>query len=351
MELTAQQIAELLDGTVDGDPQASVHTIAKIEQAKVGSLSFLANPKYEPFLYTTEASVLIVPETLVLKNPIAASLVRVPNPYLAFSELLSTVDQMHNGTPHKGIDPQSFIADCVSCEESLYVGAFAYIGEKAKLGKNVEIHPQAYIGPNVEIGDNTIIYAGVKVYKNCKIGADCIIHSGTIVGSDGFGFAPQSDGTFQKVPQIGNVVIGNKVEIGSNSCIDRATFGSTVLKDGVKLDNLIQVAHNVIIEENTVIAAQTGISGSTQIGKNCMVGGQVGFVGHISVAEGSKINAKSGVSKDIKEKGKSWNGTPATNFRESYKTMAQVRQLPKLEARVKELENLVKQLLEKPNNP
>lgn len=347
MELTAQQIAELLDGTVDGDPKASVHTIAKIEQAQVGSLSFLANPKYESFLYTTQASVLIVPETLVLKNPIAASLVRVPNPYLAFSELLHTVDQMHNGQHSKGIDSQSFIADCATCEEGLYVGAFAYIGKQVKLGKNVKIHPQAYIGPNVEIGDNTIIYAGVKVYKNCKIGSDCIIHSGTIVGSDGFGFAPQNDGTFQKVPQIGNVIIGNKVEIGSNSCIDRATFGSTIIKDGVKLDNLIQVAHNVVIEENTVIAAQTGISGSTQIGKNCMVGGQVGFVGHISIAEGSKINAQSGVSKTIKEKGKSWNGTPATHFRESYKTMAQVRQLPQLEARVKELENLVKELLER----
>ena len=345
MEFTAQQIAELVGGTVEGNPKASVHTIAKIEQAEVGSLSFLANPKYEAFLYTTQASILIVPKDLVLKNPIAASLVRVANPYLAFSELLDTVDRIHNSEALAGVQEDAFVADCATCGEDAYVGAFAYVSENVKLGKNVKIHPQAYIGKNVEIGDNTTIHAGVKVYKNCKIGENCIIHSGTIVGSDGFGFAPQTDGTFKKVPQIGNVIIENNVEIGSNSCIDRATFGSTILKSGVKLDNLIQVAHNVVIEENTVIAAQTGISGSTKIGKNCMVGGQVGFVGHIVVADGSKINAKSGISKNIKEKGKSWNGVPAQEFRASYKTLAHIRRIPQLEKRIKELEALVHKLV------
>ncbi len=346
MEFTVKEIADFVNGTVEGNPQTVVKDFARIEHAQEGCLSFMANPKYEPHLYTTKASVLIIADDLELKHPIAASLIRVPDPYSAFSMLLEEYSRRNNGKP-VGIEPLSYIHESATYGEDLYLGPFAYVGKNVRLGRGVQIHAQAYIGDDVVIGDNTIVHSGVKIYHQCQLGADCIIHAGTVIGSDGFGFAPQADGTFQKVPQIGNVVVGDEVEIGSNCSIDRATMGSTVIKNGVKLDNLIQIAHNVIIEENTVIAAQTGISGSTQIGKNCMIGGQVGFVGHIQIAKGSKINAQSGVAKSIKKPNTAWNGSPAREFRQSYKTMAHINQIPALKEQIKQLEAQVAMLMEK----
>ena len=347
MEYTAQQIASFINGTVEGNPQTTIHNVAGIEQAEEGYLSFMANPKYEPHLYTTRASVLIVADDLQLKHPIAAALIRVPDPYSAFSKLLEEYSKQ-TVPQAKGIHDLAFVDDSARCGDGIYVGPHACVAANVVLGDGVQIHAQAFVGEGTTIGAGTVIHPGAKIYHKCEIGANCIIHAGTIIGSDGFGFAPQSDGTFQKIPQIGNVIIGDEVEIGSNCSIDRATIGSTVIKDGVKLDNLIQVAHNVVIEENTVIAAQTGISGSTKIGKNCMIGGQVGFVGHIVVADGSKINAQSGVAKSIKNPNTAWNGTPARGFRESYKTMAHIRQIPNISDEVKalklELEALKKRL-------
>ncbi len=346
MEFTAQEIANFVEGTIEGNPKAVVRNFARIEQAQKGCLSFMANPKYEDHLYTTEASVLIVADNLELKHPIAASLVRVPDPYAAFAKLLEEYNLQITKAP-TGISQAAIYDDTIICGNDVYIGPLAYIGKDVILEEGVQIHPQAYIGDNVRVGKNTIVHTGVKIYHQCQVGSNCILHASTVIGSDGFGFAPKKDGSFKKIPQIGNVIIGNDVEIGSNCSVDRATMGSTVIKDGVKLDNLIQVAHNVIIEENTVIAAQTGISGSTEIGPNCMIGGQVGFVGHIKIAKGSKINAQSGVTKNITKVNSAWNGTPAREFRESYKTMAHVQQIPQLKEQIKMLQAQLYALKEK----
>ncbi len=343
MEFTALEIANFVEGTIEGNPKTKVNNFAGIEDAEEGCLSFMANPKYEDHLYTTKASVLIIADDLRLRHPIEASLIRVPDPYLAFSRLLEEYNSRAKEIKGR-IAKMAYVDPSANLGDNVYVGEMAFIGENATIAKNVQIHPHAYVGNEVEIGEGTIINSGVKIYHQCKIGSNCIIHSGTVIGSDGFGFAPQEDGTFQKVPQIGNVEIGNEVEIGSNCCIDRATMGSTQIKDGVKLDNLIQVAHNVIIEENTVIAALTGISGSTEIGKNCMIGGQVGFVGHISIAPGSKINAQSGVTKTIKKPNMAWNGVPAREFKESYKSYAEIKQIGYLMDSVKKLKKEIEEL-------
>jgi UDP-3-O-[3-hydroxymyristoyl] glucosamine N-acyltransferase len=344
MQFTAAQIAMIINGTVEGNPEAAVHSFGKIEEAQPGQLSFLANPKYEEYLYSTKASLVIINAAQELKEPVQATLIRVPDAYSAFAALLTKYQEMAT-QQLTGIQEPSYISKSAKIGQQVFIGAFAYIGENVVLGNNVKIFPNAYLGDNVKISDNTIVHPGVKIYHGCVIGKNVTIHAGTVVGSDGFGFAPQADGSFKKVPQIGNVVVEDFVEIGANATIDRATIGSTVIKSGAKLDNLIQVAHNVEVGNNTVIAAQAGVSGSTKIGNNVMIGGQAGIVGHIQIADGSKINAQSGVSKSIKTPNAAVTGSPAFEYTSALRSQAVSRKLPELEKRIKELEQLVKQLL------
>ena len=344
MTFSAAQISQLINGKVEGDAEVKVSSFGKIEEAKPGELSFLANPKYEEFLYTTCASIIIVNNNLELRQPIQATLIRVPDAYSAFAQLLTKYNEMMT-QQLTGIEQPSFISPSAKTGNNIFVGSFAYIGENATIGDNVKIFPQAYIGNNVKIGSNTIIYPGVKIYHDCIIGENVTIHAGTVIGSDGFGFAPQADGTYKKIPQIGNVVIEDYVEVGANSTIDRATIGSTTIRKGAKLDNLIQVAHNVEIGTNTVMAAQAGISGSTKVGNNAMIGGQVGIVGHLNIADGTKIGAQSGVTKSIKEPNSSLLGSPALDYIHSMRVLAVIKNLPELRQRVQEIEKLVTQLI------
>lgn len=340
MKFTAAQIAALINARVEGDPEAAISDIAKIEEGREGALSFVANPKYEHYLYETGASIVIVNESLQLEKPVAATLLRVPDAYAAFAQLLEQYNKlMMAGSAKTGIEQPAFISETAVLGADLYIGAFAYIGNRVRLGDRVKIYPGAYIGDGVVIGEDTVIHAGVKIYHNCMVGKRGIIHAGTVVGADGFGFAPQADGTYKKVPQLGNVVIEDEVEIGANTTIDRATMGSTLIRRGVKLDNLIQIAHNVDIGENTVIAAQTGISGSTRIGRQCMIGGQVGIVGHIQIADNTRINAQSGLSKSITQEGTAVNGTPAFDYKSSLKSQAIFRNLPEWVRRIQQLED------------
>ncbi len=343
MQFTAQEISFMLNGTVEGDALATVSQLAKIEEASAGSLSFLANPKYEQYLYSTNASIVIVNKDFVPAEPIKATLIRVDNAYSAFSILLERYNTIKlNKT---GVEEPHFIHPTAQVGENCYIGAFAYIGSGVKTGSNCKIYPHSYIGDDVTLGDNVTLFPGVIVYFDCVIGSNVIIHSGTIIGSDGFGFAPKPDGTYSKISQIGNVIIGDDVEIGSNTTIDRATMGSTVINKGAKLDNLLQIAHNVEIGANTVIAAQTGISGSTKVGDNCVVGGQVGMVGHISIAKGSQIMAKSGINKNITEENKKWGGIPFfSSYMENMRIEAAVSHLPALEKKILELEKVVAEL-------
>lgn len=344
MQFSALQLATMLDGKLEGNPDVKVSNIAKIEEAGEGMLSFIANPKYEEFIYTTNASILIVNESLVIERPIKSTLIRVKDAYSSFALLL---EQYRYLTGNKsGIQQPSYIPASVKMGENVFVGAFAYLGENVVLGNNVKIYPGVYLGDKVIVNNDSILYPGVKVYDNCIVGSRVMLHAGCVIGGDGFGFAPQPDGSYKKVPQIGNVVIHDDVEIGANTTIDRATMGSTVIRKGVKLDNLIQVAHNVDIGINTVIAAQTGVSGSTKIGQNCVIGGQVGMVGHIHIADNTKINAQSGLSKSITVPNTSLTGSPAYDYKSSLKSQAIFRNLPDLEKRVKELEEMVKQLLQ-----
>ena len=345
MQFTAQQIALLVSGTIEGSPDTTVNSFGKIEEAVAGQLSFLANPKYQDYLYTTKASLIIVNENLQLQKNITATLVRVKDAYSAFATLLTTYQNL-KAQQKKGIETPSHIASSATLGTDVFVGAFAYIGEKVSIGNNTKIFPGVYIAENVSIGNNTTIHAGVKIYEDCIIGNDVVIHAGTVIGSDGFGFAPQPDGSYQKVPQIGNVIIEDQVEIGANTTIDRATMGSTIIKKGVKLDNLIQIAHNVEIGSQTVIAAQTGISGSTKLGQKIMIGGQAGIAGHLTIANGVKIAGGAGVTKNLDGEGKSYAGFPAEDAKQSLKAQVHTRQLPELEKRVKELEKLVTQLLQ-----
>ncbi|GAO45032.1 UDP-3-O-(3-hydroxymyristoyl)glucosamine N-acyltransferase [Flavihumibacter petaseus] len=344
MQFSAAQIAVLINGKVEGDPQKLVGSFGKIEEAAAGQLAFLANPKYEDYLYTTAASVVIINDNLELRQPVSAALVRVPDAYSAFATLLSKYQELKTQQLTGRQDP-SYVSDSATMGEGVFIGAFAYIGEQVKIGNQVKIFPNAFIGNNVVIGDNCIIHPGVRIYHDCRIGRGVTIHAGSVIGSDGFGFAPQADGSFKKVPQIGNVVVEDGVEIGANATIDRATIGSTIIRSGAKLDNLIQVAHNVEVGHNTVIAAQAGVSGSTKIGSNVMIGGQAGIVGHISIADGSKINAQSGVSKSIKTPNTAVTGSPAFDYTSALRSQALSRNLPDMEKRLKELEQLVKQLL------
>ncbi|MBS1908613.1 MAG: UDP-3-O-(3-hydroxymyristoyl)glucosamine N-acyltransferase [Bacteroidetes bacterium] len=343
MQFSAAEIAQIINGKLEGESAISVASFGKIEEAKEGQLSFLANPKYEDFLYTTKASVVIINNALQLKQPVSATLIRVPDAYSAFALLLDKSLQLKT-SQLSGIQDPVFMHPTAKIGENVYLGAFVYIGENAIIGNHVKIFPGCFIGNNVSIDENSIIHAGVKIYHDTIIGKNVSIHAGTVIGSDGFGYAPQADGNLKKVPQIGNVVIEDHVEIGANTTIDRATIGSTCIRAGVKLDNLLQVAHNVEIGSNSVIAAQTGISGSTKIGKNVMIGGQAGIVGHIQIADGSKINAQSGVSKSLKEPNSAVTGSPAFDYTSALRCQAVFRNLPEIEKRLKELEELVKKL-------
>jgi UDP-3-O-[3-hydroxymyristoyl] glucosamine N-acyltransferase len=345
MQFSAAQIASLIDGKVDGDPAASVGSFAKIEEAVTGQLAFLANPKYEDYLYTTGASVVIINDSLELRQPVPAALIRVADAYSAFAQLLRKYQDMVT-QQLTGIQQPCYISPQAVIGENVYIGAFAYIGDHVVVGDNTKIFPQAFVGNNARIGADTMLHPGVKIYHDCVVGNHVTIHAGTVIGSDGFGFAPQSDGTYKKVPQIGNVVIEDFVEIGANATIDRATMGSTVIHRGAKLDNLIQIAHNVEVGNHTVIAAQAGVSGSTKIGNNVMIGGQAGIVGHISIADGARINAQSGVSKSIKQPNMAVTGSPAFDYASALRSQALSRNLPDIEKRVKELEKILAQLLE-----
>ncbi len=344
MQFSAVQIAMLVNGHVEGNGEVSVHSFGKIEEAVAGQLTFLANPKYEEYLYTTQASIVIINDALELKETVEATLIRVPDAYSAFATLLHKYQEIMT-QQLSGIQQPSYIAHSASLGTQVFVGAFAYLSENVQIGNNVKIFPGVFLGNNVRIGDNTILHPGVKIYHDCIVGQQVTIHAGTVIGGDGFGFAPQADGTYKKIPQIGNVVVEDNVEIGCNTTIDRATIGSTIIRAGAKLDNLIQIAHNAEIGHNTVIAAQAGVSGSTKIGSNVQVGGQAGIVGHLHIADGSRINAQSGVTKSIKTPNAAVTGTPAYDYASSLRSQAVSRSLPEMEKRLAELEKLVQQLL------
>tara|TARA_Y100000739_G_C20563434_1_gene444172 strand:- start:85 stop:1125 length:1041 start_codon:yes stop_codon:yes gene_type:complete len=342
MTFTAQQIAILLKGEIEGNPNTEITTFAKIEEGCPGALSFLANLKYEEYIYTCESSVVIVNKDFKPQQEIKTTLIRVPSAYEAFATLLQKYQEM---TPRKtGREKPIFIGENSIIDENEYIGAFVRIGKNTKIGKNVSIYPNVVIGDNVQIGNNTLIYGNVTIYDGCKIGEHVTIHSSSVIGADGFGFAPTSENEYNKIPQIGNVILMDRVEIGANCCIDRATMGSTIIKKGVKLDNFIQVAHNVEIGENTVIAAQSGIAGSTKIGENCMVGGQVGIVGHITIANGVKIAAQSGIGKTIKKENSIWQGSPAFEVREYQKSIIIFKNLSYLQEKVNNLEKEIAKL-------
>ena len=345
MQFTANQISQLVGGTIVGNPQTIVTRFAKIEEATATDLSFIANPKYAHHLYTTQAGILLVNNSLPIEQVVSATLIKVPDAYSAIAQLLELYEAQQQ-TTHTSEEPH-FIHPTATIGTGVYVGAFVYVGEGAVIGNNAQLYPNTYIGKNVAIGNNTVIYPNVSIYANCIVGNNCIIHAGVVIGSDGFGFAPQADGSYKKIPQTGNVNIGNNVEIGANTCIDRATMGSTIIANGVKLDNLIQVAHNAEIDEHTVIAAQTGVSGSTKIGKYCLIGGQVGFVGHISIADGTKINAQSGIAKAIKTPNEAWSGSPAFNYNDNMRANIVFKQLPQMEKRIRELEKIISEMANK----
>jgi UDP-3-O-[3-hydroxymyristoyl] glucosamine N-acyltransferase len=339
MQFSATQIAMMIGGKVEGNPDTAVASFGKIEEAQAGQLAFLANPKYEEYLYSTNASIVIVNESLELKQPITATLIKVPDAYTSFAVLLDKYQQIQR-QQLSGIQQPVYIAATAKTGNNVFIGAFAYLGEDVNVADGAKIYPNAFLGNNVIVGENSIIHPGVKIYHDCVIGKNVVIHAGTIIGSDGFGFAPQADGTYKKIPQIGNVIIEDDVEIGANSTIDRATMGSTLIKAGAKLDNLLQIGHNAEVGNNTIIAAQSGISGSTKIGNNVMIGGQAGIVGHITIGDGAKINAQSGVSKTL-EPGKTVTGSPAFEYTAALRSQAASRKLPDLEKRIKELENQI----------
>ncbi len=341
MEFTANQIAAVIGGTIEGNPDVKISRLSKIEEGEPGSLSFLANPKYTHYIYSTNASIVIVSDDFIAEQPVQSTLIRVSDAYTAFAALLELYNKIRNDK--KGISSLSFVAPSAKLGKDVYIGEFAVIGENVVLGDGVKIFPHVHLGDNVRIGHNTTLYAGVIVYSDNQIGDNCTLHGGVVIGADGFGFAPQQDKNYKKVAQIGNVIIEDDVEIGSNTTIDRATLGSTIIRRGVKLDNLIQVAHNVEIGENTVIAALVGISGSTKIGKNCMIGGQVGFVGHITIGDNVKIGAQAGVINDIQD-GAIVLGSPAIDMSKFKRAIVLFNNLPELAGRISQLEKQLKKL-------
>jgi UDP-3-O-[3-hydroxymyristoyl] glucosamine N-acyltransferase len=343
MKFTAEQIAGILEGEVVGNPNAEVSRLSKIEEGEEGSLTFLANPKYINYIYTTKASVTIVNDSFVPESEITTTLIKVEDAYASFSKLLQFYNQVKLNK--NGIEANSFISEGTKYGENLYLGSFSYIGQNVVLGDNVKIYPNSFIGDNVVIGDNVYIFAGAKIYSETIIGNFCTIHSGSIIGADGFGFVPNEEGVYSKIPQIGNVIIEDNVDIGANTTIDRATLGSTIIRQGVKLDNQIQIAHNVEIGKNTVIAAQSGIAGSTKIGENCLIGGQVGIAGHLTIGNNVRLQAQSGVAKNIKDN-EILQGTPSLGYTDFNKSYVHFKNLPKI---VTELEELKKQVINPKN--
>jgi UDP-3-O-[3-hydroxymyristoyl] glucosamine N-acyltransferase len=347
MQITAQELCNLLNGKLEGNPLAIITHPAKIEEGDNGAICFLANPKYKEHIYESNATVIVVNESEIFNQNIKATLIRVKDAYSAFTFLLNQFGSVIN--EKVGIEQPVFIDSTSIYGSDVYIGAFCYIGKNVRIGNKVKLYPHVTISDNSIIGDNTIIYSNVSIYHDSLIGNNCIIHSGTVIGCDGFGFAPQIDKTYKKIPQLGNVIIEDDVEIGANVSIDRATMGSTIIRKGVKLDNQIQIAHNVEIGEHTVIAAQSGVSGSTKIGKYCIVGGQVGFIGHINIADGTKINAQSGISKTITESDKAWSGSPAFEYASWLKSSVVFKSLPLFEKRIKKVEEFISTQEEKSN--
>ncbi len=342
MLLKSIEIAEMYNGEVQGDHNLVIESLCTIEEGKINGLAFLANPKYTPFLYETQASAVLISKDFVLEKPVFTTLIKVENPYAVFTDILNRY--FRKKIQLSGISKNAEVDDSAIIGNNVYIDSFVRISKGVIIKDNVKIFANCYIGENAVIDEGTVIFSNVNIYDHTLIGKNCIIHSGTTIGADGFGFAPQKDGTFIKIPQIGNVIIHDQVEIGANSCIDRATLGSTVIHSGVKIDNLVQIAHNCVIGENTVLAAQSGVSGSTKIGKNCMIGGQVGIVGHITIADGTQVGAQSGISKTVKNKGSVLRGSPAQDIKSQLKLEALVRQLPDLYVKIQELENQLKSL-------
>ena len=338
MEFTVKDLATLLEGQIEGNANGVVSKLSKIEEGGKGSISFLSNEKYKDYIYTTDASVVIVNDNLKLDRPVKSTctLVKVKDARIAFSKLLEAYNKIKNNKV--GIEQPAYISDSASLGKDVYIGAFTYIGSHVSIGNNVKIFPNVFIGNNCKIGDNTVLFSGSKVYPECEIGSSCTLHSGVVIGGDGFGFAPNSENNYQKVVHTGNVILEDHVEIGANTTIDRATLGSTIIRKGVKLDNLIQIAHNVEIGENTVIAAQTGVAGSTKIGKNCMIGGQVGIIGHLTIADEVKIAAQSGIGQSITQKGAIIQGSPAFDIGDYKRSYVIFRQLPKIKKMIDRLE-------------
>ena len=343
MEFSAKQIAEFLQGEIEGNPDVKVNNFAKIEEGAPNTLTFLSNPKYTHYVYETQADIILVNADFKPEKEIKATLIKVPNAYEALAKLLELVEQTKPAK--KGNEPMSYIAPTAQIGENGYIAAFAYVSEKAVVGNNCKIYPHVFIGENVTIGNNVTLYSGVKIYEGCKIGDNSIIHSGAVIGADGFGFAPQADGSYHKIPQIGNVVIESDVEIGANTTIDRAVMGSTIIRQGVKLDNLIQIAHNVEIGKHTVMASQVGISGSTKIGEQCVFGGQVGLAGHIKIGNNVKLGAQSGIMSNIKD-GSEIIGSPAIGIKNFYKSSVIFRKLPEMDKQLSQLEKEVNKIKE-----
>jgi UDP-3-O-[3-hydroxymyristoyl] glucosamine N-acyltransferase len=344
MQFTAQQISDFLDGTIEGESTVKVSELSKIEDGGEGSICFLSNPKYENYLYTTKASVVILAKTFVAAKPVNSTLIRVTDPYSAFSVLLEMYNEALNADKKKsGVEEPCFIHSSAKIGKNVYIGPFCYIDENVEIGDNCSIFTQTYIGAETKIGDNCTIFPGVKIYNRTKIGNKVTLHSNTVIGSDGFGFAPQKDGTYNKIPQIGNVVIEDEVEIGSSCTIDRATMGSSYIRKGVKLDNLVQIAHNVDIGAHTVIAAQTGVAGSTKIGENSIIGGQVGISGHLNLAKGTQIGAKGGINFNT-EPNKQWHGSPAQPLKDWMRSTVIFKKLPEVDQRIRTLEKKIEEL-------
>ncbi|MGF1635924.1 MAG: UDP-3-O-(3-hydroxymyristoyl)glucosamine N-acyltransferase [Cyclobacteriaceae bacterium] len=340
MKFTLHQIATLLNGEIEGDEKQEVYTLSKIEEAKKGAISFLANPKYESFLYTTEATAVIVNAQFKPQKAFKSALIRVNDPYSSFTLLLEEY-QKAISSQKIGVEQPSYIGEQCQIGSNIYRGAFSYIGNNVSIGNNSKVYPQAYIGDNVSIGENCLIFSGAKIYARTKIGDNCVIHAGAVIGSDGFGFAPQKDGSYKAIPQLGNVVLEDNVSIGANTTIDCATLDSTIIKQGAKLDNLIQIAHNAEVGENTVIAAQSGVSGSSKVGKNCVIAGQVGIVGHLTIADRTTVAAQSGISKSVEKPGTVKMGSPGFDIKEYMRCYAAFRNLPELRQRVKQLEEKI----------
>ncbi|WP_179338815.1 UDP-3-O-(3-hydroxymyristoyl)glucosamine N-acyltransferase [Winogradskyella ludwigii] len=338
MKFTAEQIAGILEGTVVGDPNIEVYKLSKIEEGTQGSLTFLSNLKYTPYIYTTEASITIVNDDFEPEKPISTTLIKVEDAYEGFSKLLEYYNQVKLNK--SGIEQPCFISESTKIPEDIYLGAFSYIGNNVEIGVNVKIFPNAYIGDNVKLGDNTIIFSGGKVYSDCILGKNCVINSGAIIGADGFGFAPNKDGGYSKIPQIGNVILEDYVDVGAGTTIDRATMGSTIIRSGVKLDNQIQIAHNVEVGKNTVIAAQTGVAGSTKIGEHCKIGGQVGIAGHLVIGNNVSVQAQSGIGRNVKD-GEILQGSPSFGYTDWNKSYVYFKNLPKLAKTINELEKKV----------